>query len=114
MTPTPSAGRRRSTREGARCRAAVAAPLVIVAGPVSPAWTGGGLRQKRPGAVVAGPVRPAWTGGGLRQKRPGAVAPVAVPPASDRGGLGDQRPAPARVAPVAAASGGQRAPAHAP
>src|SRR2546428_14129316 len=70
MTPTPSAGRRRSTREGARCRAAVAAPLVIVAGPVSPAWTGGGLRQKRPGAVVAGPVSPAWTRGGLGQKRP--------------------------------------------
>src|SRR2546428_11690249 len=95
MTPTPSAGRRRSTREGARCRAAVAAPLVIVAGPVSPAWTGGGLRQKRPGAVVAGPVSPAWPGGGLRQQRPGAVSFVGARQRRWRGG-GDahRRPRP--------------------
>src|SRR2546428_13266231 len=84
MTPTPSAGRRRSTREGARCRAAVAAPLVIVAGPVSPAWTGGGLRQKRPGAVVAGAVSPGWTRGGLRPKRPGPRPAGAVRPGPDR------------------------------
>src|SRR3989441_7358494 len=116
MTPTPSAGRRRSAREGARCRAADAAPVVIVAGPVRPAWTEGGLRpmrpgsdspglpEKRPGVIVAGPVRPAWTEGGLRpmrpgsdspglpEKRPGTVVAGPVRPAWTEGGLRPMRP----------------------
>src|SRR5207247_2442320 len=46
------------------------ARLIIVAGPVSPTWTEGGLRQVRSGGGVAGAVRPTGTGGGLRQTRP--------------------------------------------
>ncbi|MGH7306227.1 MAG: COX15/CtaA family protein [Candidatus Rokuibacteriota bacterium] len=46
-----------------------------VAGAVSPAPTGGGLTQTRPGSFVAGALSPAPTEGGLTQTRPGSVAP---------------------------------------